>query len=183
MAIQNREFPSIVEYKDFDPGKVAPGDVVIVNILGMHAVYIGTSAGKAARMAEYEESVQIMEKAQQAAKDAEKARADTAVLYELVQRLNTSAQETLAKAVKAAQDTQDAAKIGVAQVEEAAKRACASAEEAEARAREHAVTAESAQVRATAVVESLGDTVRASLEAIAGGTPKKKASKAKGGTK
>ncbi|MDO5139016.1 MAG: hypothetical protein Q4D71_11245 [Oscillospiraceae bacterium] len=71
MAIDNRNFPTVIEYDDFDPSKVDPGEVIIVNVYGMHAVYIGTSAGEATRMASYKEWDQYEDRISKAVEQAE----------------------------------------------------------------------------------------------------------------
>lgn len=167
MAVQNREFPAVVDFNDFDPEKVSPGQIVIVNILGMHAVYIGTRAGKATRMAEYNEEKDFLEKTQQAAQEAEKSRANAAVLYELMQRMEKRMTQMLEKAGKTLQDVDEAGKKADIQISRSAEKALSRMDKAAEMAEECAMRAESAQKSVDGAVTNLGDTVRASLAAIA----------------
>ncbi len=167
MAIQNTDFPAIVDYSEFDPAKVNPGEIIIVNILGMHAVYIGTSAGKATRMAAYEEAKEYLENTKAVAKKAEETRANAAVLYELMQRLEADMKEELAKAQKAVQEVNRIITDAEKYIEESLKSAKASAESSAFKAEESAAKAEKALRNVNRAVDNLGETVRTSLSAIA----------------
>lgn len=167
MAVKNKEFPTVVEYKDFDPGKVSPGQVVIVNILGMHAVYIGTQAGEATRMAAYKDWEEIEKKVNDAAERAEESRKNAAVLYELMQRTEKNIKEMCAKVERAVQDAEDIVKLGRKDVDSAAKSAMERMSTMQAEAEESARKAEEAFSKVNAAMQNLGETVRASLAAIA----------------
>ena len=173
MAIQSRGYPSVVDYDDFDPGKVAPGQVVIVNILGMHAVYIGTSAGKATRMVEYEEDRRYMQEVLKAAKEAEETRKNAGVAYELMQRLEERVNKLAERAEKASADTDEIAKRAAIDIAEELKKAQASLQGTVNEALEAAARAEKAAETVNNAVENLGDTVRASFAAFAPQAPKK----------
>lgn len=163
MAIENRNCLTVVEYENFDPGKVDPGEVVIVNVLGMHAVYIGTSAGEATRMASYNEWEQYEKKIKEAADRAELTRKNAAVLYEMMERKDT---DVKIAATKASQDVEAASAEAKKQLEAIIKKVEAASNEAVERCEESARMAERAMEAINAAVASLQLTVRDSLAAL-----------------
>lgn len=158
MAVENRNYLTVVKYEDFDPSKVNPGEVIIVDVLGMHAVYIGTSAGEAQRMAMYEEEKQFVETVRQAAAEADQSRANAAVLYELTLRRSAEVNDAAMRAKNSVEETADSVKQ---YTEKAMKQADIINQQAIDKAQEAALRAEKALAAVNKTVELLQNTVSA----------------------
>ena len=108
MAIQNRRG----NYTDFDPAKMKPGEIAVVQsndpVAGDgKAVYMAFAAGDVKRMATHDELSSYDEDAHLAARQAETAKADTQHLYELTLAQKQAADQAAAAAASSASDASD----------------------------------------------------------------------------
>jgi len=112
MAIQNRDAPAVVRAEDFDPGKVDPGEVVIVEENGKRHAYVGLSAGEPARLATHAELESFGNDARIAARETADARAVAEVQFREAEKLREQARQAVERAEqaqRAAETAQEAA--------------------------------------------------------------------------
>lgn len=121
MAIQNRDAPAVIRAEDFDPGKMGPGEILIVEEAGERHAYIGLSAGEPVRIATHAELKSFGNDARLAANEAADARAVIAVQVQEATRLQERAQQAVQRAEQA---------LEAAERAEAAARSAAEAMEA-----------------------------------------------------
>ena len=117
MAIQNRDAPVVVRRADFDPGKVSPGEIIIMEEdNGEKHAFIGLSAGEPVRLATHAELRSFGTDARQAANEAADARAVAAVQFQDAAKMQEAATQSL-------QEAQASARHAILQAQEAAERA------------------------------------------------------------
>ena len=157
MAVENRNFPTVIEYDDFDPSKVDPGEVIIVNVYGMHAVYIGTSAGEATRMASYKEWDQYEDRISKAVEQAEltckKVYGEWNQYEDRINKAAEQAELTCKKVYEEWSRYEDRISKTAEQAENACKEVCRGHEE---RIREVAEQAELTRKNAAVMLEMIG---------------------------
>ena len=110
MAIQNRDAPAVVRAEDFDPGKVGPREVVIVEENGKRHAYVGLSAGEPVRLATHAELKSFGTDARLAANEAADARAVAVVQFREAEKLREQARQTIQRAEQAQEAAETAQK-------------------------------------------------------------------------
>lgn len=117
MAIQNRDAPVVIRRADFDPGKVSPGEIIIVEEdNGKKHAFVGLSAGEPVRLATHAELKSFGTDARLAASEAADARAVAVVQFQEAAKMQETAAQTL-------QEAQASARQAIRQAQEAAERA------------------------------------------------------------
>ena len=152
MAIQNRDAPAIVKTENFDPGKVGPREIVIVEEAGERHAYIGLSVGEPVRIATHAELKSFGNDARLAANEVADARAAITVQI----REATKLQE---KQIQEAAYLQERARQAVERTEQAQKAAETAQEAAE--------RAERALASINAAISNFSMTLATSLTTLA----------------
>lgn len=140
MAIQNRDAPAAVAASEFDPAKISPGDIVILEEAGRKHAFVGLSAGEPVRLASYDELESASHNARLDREAAEDAQADAVVRLKEIEKLRRESEEAVAKAARAV--------------------------EAAERAEQAAQAAESALAAVNTAIAGLGNSLASSLSSV-----------------